>query len=232
MLEAPGDEDDETATDYTADADDTDTEPDEATDYTADAGDEPGEEEPDEATDYTEDVGDDTEENPEDPAEEEPTDDTNDTDDTDITGDEEEEVTDYTDDIGDEEDDTTDEDTSYDNTDTSEDEQQNDNVDKNSIVKNYNLILDFQTLYRYLDQISTGLESTVFKSPIQNSALTQIVNNMRRLKDTVANYIEFNFGNDYVTNLYNYNIFVKALKINLNMLSITKDLHTDESTNT
>lgn len=226
VLEAPGDDDPDEATDYTTDAGD-DGEPDTTTDYTTDAGDDDTTTEPDEATDYTTDADDsDTSDNTDN------TDTTDDTDDSSMDDSMDDDVTDYTDDLGDDDVPTDDEDTSSDDTDTSTDEPQNDTTDKNSIVKNYNLILDFQSLYRYLDQIATGLESTVFKSPIQNSALTQIVNNMRRLKNTVANYIEFNFGNDYVTNLYNYNIFVKALKINLEMLSITKDLHTDESTNT
>lgn len=229
VLEAPGDDDEDEATDYTDDIDvDFDDEGDEATDYTDDV-DDPMDEE-DEATDYTDDV-----ESDEEPSEddtdtnktEEPTDDE--------TGDEatdtdEEEAIDYTDDVGDtdtENDDTTSDDT----TDTSTDDTENTDVDKNSIVKNYNLILDFQTLFRYLEDICTSLESTVFKSPIQNSALTQIVNNMRKIKTSVANYIEFNFGNDYVTNLYNYNIFVKSLKLNLEMLRVTKDLYKDESTN-
>ena len=217
ILEAPGDDDPDEATDYTADVDG-DSEPDTATDYTADAGDGVDTDEPDDATDYTTDVYDDTS--------------SDDVGDDSIDSSMDDDVTDYTDDLGDDDAPTNDTDTSSDDTDTSEDDAENDTTDKNSIVKNYNLILDFQSLYRYLEQISTGLESTVFKSPIQNSALTQIVNNMRRLKNAVANYVEFNFGNDYVTNLYNYNIFVKALKINLEMLSITKDLHTDESTNT
>lgn len=218
IMEAP--EDDDELTDYTEDADvdpSGDTE-DELTDYTADddASEDDTEEE---LTDYTDD----------DTSEEEPDEETSDEESEEEPVGDEEELTDYTDDI---EDDIGDDVSSDDSeSDMSEDETQNNNSVENSIVKNYNLILDFQTLFRYLEEICGSLESTVFKTPIQNSALTQIVNNMRKIRNNVANYIEFNFGTDYVTNLYNYNIFVKALKLNLEMLRLTKDLHTEDSTN-
>lgn len=108
-------------------------------------------------------------------------------------------------------------------------DEENGDSNQNSIVKNYNLILDFQQLYRLLEDLTTTLEATVFKSPIQNVALAQIIKNMKRLRESVSNYIEFNFGNDYTTNLYNYNIFLKALKLILEMLQTTKDLVTDNS---
>lgn len=219
IMEAPGDDDDE-LTDYTTDADgDPDDTGDELTDYTDDIGEDTDDDTDDELTDYTED---DTEDNSDEPEEdpesvEEPSDED--------PIDDEDELTDYTDDI---EDDMSSDDSE---SDMGEDEDQNNNSVENSIVKNYNLILDFQTLFRYLEEICGSLESTVFRTPIQNSALTQIVNNMRKIRNNVANYIEFNFGTDYVTNLYNYNIFVKALKLNLEMLRLTKDLHTEDSTN-
>lgn len=217
IMEAPGDDEEDELTDYTddADADSSGELDDELTDYTDDATDDDLSDNDDEATDYTEDE-------PEEDSEGNIEDDEGSFDDTD-------ELTDYTDDIddGDSEDISTDDSES----DMSDDEGQNNNSDENSIVKNYNLILDFQTLFRYLEEICGSLESTVFKTPIQNSALTQIVNNMRKIRNNVANYIEFNFGTDYVTNLYNYNIFVKALKLNLEMLRLTKDLHTEDSTN-
>lgn len=209
VMEAPDEEDE--LTDYTSDAEEGPTdEEDELTDYTDDVDDDPEEDTPGDETGVTD-------ENPEeDPAE-----------------DSEDDLTDYTDDVSTDDDtgDSTDTDTLDDTSDSTSEDTETGEVDKNITIKNYNLILDFQTLFKYLEEICTGLESTVFKTPIQNSALTQIVNNMRKIRNAVANYIEFNYGNDYITNLYNYNIFVKALKLNLEMLQTTKDLHEENSTN-
>lgn len=249
------DDDDGTTTDYTTQVDDDDADPGDPIDYTsepddniADTGDDV-----DDATDYTNEAdedNDDTESDTSAQSEDDTSDDdTNDASDDADTGDDDgtttitaddvdDTVTDYADstddDSTDDSDDSGDDGSGDDTSDIMDDTgntDENDESTQNNNVKNYNLILDFQNLYRLLGEISSNLETTVFKSPIQNISLTQIVKNMRRIKDSVSNYIEFNFGNDYVTNLYNYNIFVKALKLNLEMLRSTKDLEPDNSTN-
>ena len=138
-------------------------------------------------------------------------------------------ATDYTDEDTVDDAETDDAETTDNTADEAGTDEENGDSNQNSIVKNYNLILDFQQLYRLLEDLTTTLEATVFKSPIQNVALAQIIKNMKRLRESVSNYIEFNFGNDYTMNLYNYNIFLKALKLILEMLQTTKDLVTDNS---
>ena len=205
-------------TDYSEDATDDDTEDIDSADE-GDADDDMGVDEP---ADYSDDE-DDT------PMDDESGEETDETEDGEESVDDVDSSTDYTDDSTMDEASGEDDDTDSEMDSSNEDEmsEQNGKSNQNNIVKNYNLILDFQQLHRLLGEISSNLEATVFKSPIQNVALTQIVKNMKRIKESVSNYIEFNFGSDYTTNLYNYNIFIKALKLNLEMLQTTKDLITD-----
>ncbi len=123
---------------------------------------------------------------------------------------------DTTDDTGEE---TTD-DTTDDTTETGED---NNNLE-NSIVKNYNLMVDYRKMYSTIDDILKHLKTVTYTTTIQNSVLDRCVNNLTKVKDELLAYIEFNYSNDYNQNLYYYSTFVQALKLNLDVLRSIKKL--------
>lgn len=197
----PEDTGEETPEDYTADEEPTDgttggedAEP-EGEDVTADG------EVPEE--------GDDTGE--EEVPQEEPQDFTADVDgDTDDTGE------DTTDDTGEE---TTD-DTTDDTTETGED---NNNLE-NSIVKNYNLLVDYRKVHTTIEDILKHLKTVTYTTTIQNSVLDRCISNLTKIKEELLAYIEFNYSNDYKQNLYYYSTFIQALKINLDVLRSIKKL--------
>jgi hypothetical protein len=152
------------------------------------------------ATDYTEDNADDPNANPDD------------------TGDQGD-TTDYTQDQGDDP-----------NADPNADmgDQGDPNADETSIEdkeKNYSLIGDFINLYKVLkeniDKISSIKKEDIFMSSIIN----QVVKNLAVLEDNMFQYIYAVFkSKTYVENLYQFNCFIEALKINIEMLKKIKDL--------
>lgn len=188
------DTDEETPEDYTADA--------EPTDDTAGGEDIPADGEvPEDGTDTGE----------EEVPQEEPQDFTADVDGgTDDTGE------DTANDTGEE---TTD-DTTDDTTETGED---NNNLE-NSIVKNYNLMVDYQKMHSTIDDILKHLKTVTYTTTIQNSVLDRCINNLTKVKDELLAYIEFNYSNDYNQNLYYYSTFIQALKLNLDVLRSIKKL--------
>lgn len=134
---------------------------------------------------------------------------------------------DYTDDVdtddGIEGEDTGDDEMSEDENvdETEETEESSDNND----IKNYNLLIDFQKLYKSLEGILTGLKTTSYKTSLQNSVLKRVMTNLDKLRSEVVNYIEFNFGKDYNVNLYYFNIYVQLLKITLEMMNRMGELY-------
>ena len=253
VLEAPKEEDEEDALDYTDDGTDDDdmidyTEAEdevttddssnddadpEAIDYT----DNDDSSDLDEPTDYT-DTGDDgtsDESGETDTGDSESNiDDMNDTSSTDTDSSDLDEPTDYTD-TGD--DGTSDEsgetgtDDSESNIDDTGSTDGDSTQDKNIIVKNYNLLRDFKSMYQAIDEILSNLEPVIFNRSIQNSVMEQVIKNMTKLKDAVMDYIEFHFNTDYTINLYYYSIFVQAMKINLEILHKNDQLGKDNETN-
>lgn len=240
-------EEDDVPEDYTEDVDTGDTEPndneeqpeenpepqedtpeeDTATDFTADAV---AEEQPPEEgevdanvdnaeTDEGDTTGDETEEIPE----EEPTDDTagEDTGDTD-------EPMDFTDDadgadaggedVPEEGDATGNEETPDETIDDTAENGEDNNKLENSIVKNYNLMLDFSTLYKSTEGVLRYLQTVHYGTTIQNSIVERCISNITKVKEQVKDYIENGFGKNYTSNLYYYTVYVQCLKINLEML--------------
>lgn len=224
VMEAdPLDEEDE-PTDYTQDDEpDEDLNEEEPTDYTNSEDDEPTDEDniedvdiEEEPTDYTDTE---TDEEPLD-NEDEIVDETGDDD----IGTDEDIPTDYTDDEGTEPTDEPggeDENTTTDEEPTEEETETNDG----SVVKNKFLLKDFSRLYEMVDDIINNLETTVYINPIQNSGLSQVIKNMKKIKDFTVDYIENNFKvDDYTSNLYYYNIAIQSLKINYKMLEKIQEL--------
>lgn len=205
------DDDDDQATDYTAEADDDDG--DQATDYTAEADDD----DDGQATDYTEEDegGEDDTDNPEE-------DDTAGENDGETGGDDEDTATDYTDEAegGDEGTDTGDtgtEDTG--NADNTADTDASGNPDINTLVKNHSLMRDFERIHSLVVDVMNTLNSTLKANPGQNRVLVQVSRNLTNIKDFILNFIQFHFKSDnYQFNLYYYTIIVQLLKLNLAMV--------------
>ena len=236
--------------DYTDDVDEDDEntpeeEPEDTEEPTDDGGDEPVDDTEPVNTDYTEDedlAGDtgeeDTTGDTDTTAEDEPldpnaeddtaTDDTTeedpeaDTTEDDMTDD----TTDYTEDEGmdggEDTGDTTDD--TVDDTTTDDMGGQDEEQSQNSIVKNYNLMIDFKRLYTTTSDILSRLGDVVFKNPIQNQVLDRCVQNIQKISEQVLNYMEFTFSTKYEDNLYHYNIFVQALKLNLEIMKKNNQL--------
>lgn len=211
--------------DYTTDADDDDTPDDDTTDEPEPQNDEPE----DTPTDTTSTDTDDTTDTSDDST---TTDDNVDTSDESGDGDESMDYTDNadSDSSGDttEEDDTSTDDTS----DSTEDEESTDTEDsnKNNNVKNYNLLLDYQKLHRTIESISDKLEYTIFDNHIMNSVISEVIQNLATLNIHVVKYIEYSFKNDYETNLYNYNVYVQTLRMNLLLLGDAVKLNSEKIT--
>ena len=238
LMEADDEEDDETATDYSAMADevdggegdtadatdvsggeaDTDSD-EEVTDYSAmvdeEGGDDEGADEPEETPDETA-----TEEDPESEGEE---------------GEEdlgEDDVTDYSamadeeagegegeEETGESEptEDTTDtEDTSTDN--TEENGEINNRYD-NKELKNYFLLNSFLSMHETVVDVLDSVNEVILPTPEQNKVMGKVVKNLQSIKSFIENFIQFQFSNgNYAFNLYYYNILINALKINLKLL--------------
>ena len=107
----------------------------------------------------------------------------------------EDEATDYTDDA--ESGDTTGEDTDTDDmasdSDMSADTGSDETTDQNNIIKNYNLMLDFEKLSTAVTQILTNLETVVYQTAIQNDVLRRVIDNLRRVEEGLVDYISFSF---------------------------------------
>ena len=204
VLEAPGDElDDElSATDYT-NADVEEAEPASEDPFEGDPadedplGDDPADEDP-----LGEDEGDPADEDPlgDDPADEDP--------------------------LGEDEGDPADEDPLSDDGgedgDTTTDEEQTDNAETDVVSdkQNVNLINDFIELYTRIDEITNQIR-TDCKTNIRYNPNMQVVRrNLTKLKEITYDYITNKFSKEsYVANLYQFNLIIQALNVNIDLLS-------------
>lgn len=200
---------DEDTTDYTGEETDekqtidtTDETDEETTDYTSQSDDSTDE---DETVDYT------AEEEESDPEEDGsyPTVDTTDDATDDI------ESTDYTE-TTDEDSDSTDGGSEENNTDDSESGAEEDPKEKENMRV---LLEDFTNLYYMVRNTITKLSNIDKSNAVINKIVSQISSNLNVLKKQLFDFIVFNFSKGkYVTNLYKYNYFLEAFKINVEML--------------
>ena len=75
------------------------------------------------------------------------------------------------------------------------------------------------------------LGSVIYNQSIQNQVLDRGIDNIRKISEYVINYIEMSFSDKYEDNLYHYNIFIQALKLNLEMLKKNARLDTSNENN-
>jgi len=195
--------DDQEVTDYTSEEEEV--EPTENSDDNQATQDETDPEEGEgETTDYTDEEGDGGDE-------------TNDSED---TGDEGDGSTDYTDGAGDE----TDDSVNYGSDDTADgsdgtETDADDGSDANDTDKNRLILEDFVSLY-YLTKNSISKLTNIDKTDIfVNKIITQVISNLSTLQKQLFEFITCAFSNNkYVNNLYQYNYFLEAFKINVEML--------------
>jgi hypothetical protein len=205
------------ATDYTAENNDDDTDVDDtASDLTPDdieddnAQDDNDDDSP---TDYTEE--DDESDPAEDGADPDGDDDSDSDDDSGDGG-----PTDYTgetdDSDTDSEDSTT---TDGDGEDTSTEDGEENSEETQEKENNRILLEDFVNLYYLVQNTITKLSNIDKSNIIINKIVTQISSNLNVLKKQLFDFITFAFAKGkYVTNLYKYNYFLEAFKINVEML--------------
>ena len=162
----------------------------------------------DETTDYTltDDDSEDTDYTSED-VQKEPID-TPDDDNPDGTSDD---TTDYTD-----ENTNSDEDGTEDNSDLTD---ENSDVNITDKEKNKSLLKDYLDLY-YLTKNTVVKLSNLDKSDIiLNKVSTQVISNLNIIQKQLFNFIIYKFSkNNYINNLYQYNYFIEAFRINIEMV--------------
>ena len=213
-------DDDEAATDYTAEAD-----TDDATDYTEEADTSDSEDSDDSqeetASDYTEDANtDESEEDTTDNGSENENSDTSGEDP--LNGGEDLSATDYTDEAG-----SSDNADGGDSSDTSSTSEipRNGNLIDNNVLKNYSVLTNFEKLYNLTKEVSDSMDSVVMPTKLQNTVLAQALKNLNSIKEFILSYVKFQFSSDnYAQNLYYYNIVLQTLNLNLEILKRNKDL--------
>ena len=197
ILEAPGDDDDTgdelAATDYAE------------SDVDVEEGDPSGEETPEEAE------GDD-------PADEDP-----------LADEEEGDDPADEDPLSDEGDDPADEDPLADEEGESEEgseEEQTDNAesDVSNDIQNKNLVNDYIELYNRIDTIMNQIRTDCKTNIRYNPNMLVIRRNLTKLKEITYDYIINKFAKEsYVANLYQFNLIIQALNVNIDLLSSLMD---------
>ena len=107
-------------------------------------------------------------------------------------------------------------------TDTTTDEEQTDNAENDVISdkQNINLVNDFIELYNRIDEIMNQIR-TDCKTNIRYNPNMQVVRrNLTKLKEITYDYITNKFSKEsYVANLYQFNLIIQALNVNIDLLS-------------
>ena len=238
------DEDEDTSEDYYAEIEDEETdygedapedeeestEEDNAEEETEDTDSEEGDEEPteDEPTDYGEDAPEDTEE--EEATDEENTEDSGE--DTEVNADAtdeggEDELTDYGADAPEDTESTSDSDSSDDNNTDTTDETNQGNSEDNK--RNLTLFKDMSELYTSIKSMMQKIEDNAVDDLIILKVLRQVRTNLGVLSEQIFNYLVNSFNSsNYITNLYNYNLFKEALSLNVEMLTKINKIRNDK----
>lgn len=186
------------STDYTEEADNNTDTDDDTSDQDDDTASDDADDEP---TDYTEDVVDDD------------SDDNTSDDETDT----EEEPTDYTNELDndDPDDSNTSDDGSGQNDDASDDASDQDPEKKKNIM----LMDDIIALYYSIKSTISKLDAYTNANVVINKIIVQVKQNFSELIESVYSYTLDDFKkNSYAKNLYMYNSFIEAYKINIEML--------------
>ena len=110
-------------------------------------------------------------------------------------------------------------------------DEQNDSGDEQNVddTQNKYLIRDFIELYNRIDEIlNTLIKDKKLNSSI-NPTYRQIKHNIEKIKDVVYDYIADKFVHEtYISNLYQFNLIIQALNINVQMLEINLKRNTEK----
>ena len=102
---------------------------------------------------------------------------------------------------------------------TPEEEQTVNEEENISGQQNKYLIQDFIELHTRIDEILDKLRSDKKLNSFVNPTYTQVKKNLNKLKDVTYDYITDKFVKaTYVSNLYQFNLIIQALNINIQML--------------
>ena len=106
--------------------------------------------------------------------------------------------------------------------DSANEEEQTDNAenDVNADIQNKHLANDFIELYHRIDEIMNQIR-TDCKTNIRYNPNIQVVRrNLVKLKETTYEYLVNKFAKEtYVSNLYQFNLIIQALNVNIDLLS-------------
>lgn len=103
-----------------------------------------------------------------------------------------------------------------------EEEEQSDNAENNvnADKQNANLINDYIELYKRIDTIMNQIRTDCKTNIRYNPNILVIRRNMTKLKELTYDYITHKFAKEsYVANLYQFNLIIQALNVNIELLS-------------
>ena len=108
---------------------------------------------------------------------------------------------------------------------TSEGEQtDNTENDITTDIQNKNLANDFIELYYRIDEIMNQIRTDCKTNIRYNPNMQTVRRNLTKLKETTYAYIINKFTKEsYVTNLYQFNLIIQALNVNIELLSSVLD---------
>ena len=109
---------------------------------------------------------------------------------------------------------------------TTEEPMPEENGDK---TKNTFLIRDFMNLYFTSLNLVEKVNNIKKTSLIKNKIYLQVAKNINEMNDTLYDYIVNNFSNNsYVFNLYQFNLFLEVLNVNVEMLKKSSELSSNK----
>ena len=100
-------------------------------------------------------------------------------------------------------------------------DEQTDNAENNVVSdkQNLNLINDFIELYRRIDTIKNQVRTDCKTNVRYNSNMLVVKKNLDKLRELTYDYIINKFAKEtYVTNLYQFNLIIQALNVNIELI--------------
>lgn len=92
-------------------------------------------------------------------------------------------------------------------------------------IRNTSLIYDYIQLYNTIKSIITKVNSMNKTDILRNKTIIQVSKNLNILLNTLHKYIIKSFDkNSYVFNLYQFNLFIHAINVNIEMIKKNNEL--------
>ena len=115
-----------------------------------------------------------------------------------------------------------------------QEEEQSDNAENNvnEDKQNANLINDYIELYKRMDTIMNQIRTDCKTNIRYNPNILAVRRNMTKLKEITYDYITHKFAKEsYVVNLYQFNLIIQALNVNIELLSSLMESNKKEKLN-